>query len=198
MFITDRLHLRGFELSDARHILDLWNNADVLPTISNEYIVPQGPKFMDKVAASVDDAVMFLTIETRERGGGSSSSDTIHDLKQAVDTEVGQFVGTTSITMSHPKNRDGIFAIMLEPKFWGRGYGEEVTRFVVDYCFHTLGLHRVSLMVFNGNKRAVNLYKKVGFVEEGRKRKVNWIDGHWEDMIYMGILEEEWKRMNED
>ncbi|KAJ3918241.1 acyl-CoA N-acyltransferase [Lentinula edodes] len=182
MFITDRLHLRGFELSDARHILDLWNNADVLPTISNEYIVPQGPKFMDKVAASVDDAVI----------------DTIHDLKQAVDTEVGQFVGTTSITMSHPKNRDGIFAIMLEPKFWGRGYGEEVTRFVVDYCFHTLGLHRVSLMVFNGNKRAVNLYKKVGFVEEGRKRKVNWIDGHWEDMIYMGILEEEWKRMNED
>jgi len=63
--------------------------------------------------------------------------------------------------MSHPKNRDGIFGIMLEPKFWGRGYGEEVTRFVVDYCFHSLGLHRVSLGVFDGNERAKKLYEKV-------------------------------------
>lgn len=32
-----------------------------------------------------------------------------------------------------------------------------------------------------------------GFVEEGRKREVNWIDGHWEDNIAMGILFEEWE-----
>ncbi|KAF9050901.1 acyl-CoA N-acyltransferase, partial [Rhodocollybia butyracea] len=102
------------------------------------------------------------------------------------------FVGTTSITMTHPKNRDGIFTIMLSPKFWGRGYGEEVTRWVVDYAFRSLGLHRVSLGVFDGNERAKKMYQKVGFVEEGRKRKVNWINGHWEDNVLMGILQEEW------
>ncbi|KAJ3788220.1 acyl-CoA N-acyltransferase [Lentinula aff. detonsa] len=172
MFTTERLYLRGFESSDARQILDMWNNVDVQSTISNEYIVPRGSKFMDKIAASAEDAVI---------------------QEEQTRTEGGQFVGTTSITMGHPKNRDGIFGIKIEPKFWGLGYGEEVTRFVVDYCFHSLGLHRVSLLVFSGNDRAVNLYKKVGFVEEGRKRKVNWIDGQWEDMIYMGILKEEWK-----
>lgn len=31
-----------------------------------------------------------------------------------------------------------------------------------------------------------------GLVEEGRKRKANWIDGKWEDIVFMGILEEEW------
>lgn len=96
---------------------------------------------MDKLVSMVDEAVLFLVIETRG--------------------EDVQLVGTTSIVMSHPKNRDGIFGIMLEPQFWGKGYGEEVTRFVVDYCFHSLGLHRVSLSVFDGNVRAKKLYKKV-------------------------------------
>lgn len=105
MFTTDRLHLRGFEPSDARRIFNLWNNSDVQRTISNEYIVPRGPKYMDKLAAMVDEAVLFLVIETRSE-----------------EEDGGQFVGTTSIAMSHPKNRDGIFGIMLEPKFWGRGY----------------------------------------------------------------------------
>jgi len=31
-----------------------------------------------------------------------------------------------------------------------------------------------------------------GFLEEGRKRGGNWAEGHWEDIIYMGVLEEEW------
>lgn len=31
-----------------------------------------------------------------------------------------------------------------------------------------------------------------GFVEEGRRRKSNWINGAWQDSIYMGLLEEEW------
>lgn len=29
-------------------------------------------------------------------------------------------------------------------------------------------------------------------MEEGRKRKANWVDGKWEDIIFMAILEEEW------
>jgi hypothetical protein len=32
-----------------------------------------------------------------------------------------------------------------------------------------------------------------GFVEEGRKRRVNWVDGKWQDSIIMGILEDEWR-----
>ncbi|KAF9065477.1 hypothetical protein BDP27DRAFT_1331939 [Rhodocollybia butyracea] len=107
-----------------------------------------------------EEAVMFLIIETRA------------SLKN--DVEGGEFVGTTSIMMTHPKNRDGIFGIMLEPKFWG----EDTEK---------------NLGVFNGNERAKRLYQKMGFIEEGRKRKVNWIDGHWEDHISMGILQEEWE-----
>jgi RimJ/RimL family protein N-acetyltransferase len=144
MFTTDRLRLRGFEISDARSVFDLRNNPSILPTMSNEYVVPRGPKFMEKIAAKAEEAVMYLILETKG------------------DECIGpEFVGTTSITMTHPKNRDGIFTIMLSPKFWGQGYGEEVTRWVVDYGFRSLGLHRVSLTVYDGNERAKRVYRKV-------------------------------------
>ncbi|KAF9062317.1 acyl-CoA N-acyltransferase [Rhodocollybia butyracea] len=165
MFITDRLRLRGFELSDARNVFDFRNNPSIQPTMSNEYVVPRGPKFMEKIAAKAEEAVMYLMIETK--GKDSDSEGHSDGGNRGDELDVPEFVGTTSITMTHPKNRDGIFTIMLSPKFWGQGYGEEVTRWVVDY---------------HGS----------GFVEEGRKRKVNWADGHWEDNVLMGILEEEW------
>jgi len=38
-----------------------------------------------------------------------------------------------------------------------------------------------------------NIYHTRGFVEEGRRRKSNWVDGRWTDIIYMGILEDEWE-----
>ena len=31
-----------------------------------------------------------------------------------------------------------------------------------------------------------------GFVQEGRQRKVNWVEGAWKDIIQMGILVEDW------
>jgi L-amino acid N-acyltransferase YncA len=36
-----------------------------------------------------------------------------------------------------------------------------------------------------------------GFKEEGRRRKANWQSGKWEDIIYMGILEEEYFSLSE-
>jgi RimJ/RimL family protein N-acetyltransferase len=38
----------------------------------------------------------------------------------------------------------------------------------------------------------LNGYTCSGFVEEGGKRKANWVDGHWADNVLMEILQEEW------
>jgi len=80
---------------------------------------------------------------------------------------------------------------MLDRAFWGKGYGSEVMSFVVDYAFNALNLHRISLGVFSGNKRATKLR---GFVEEGVLRKATWIDGERRDVHLMGMLQEDWAR----
>jgi RimJ/RimL family protein N-acetyltransferase len=60
-----------------------------------------------------------------------------------------------------------------------------------------LNLYRVSLDVFAYNLRAIRCYEKAGFVVEGRARQFLNRDGRRWDLIYMGILGEEWGRQQE-
>ena len=53
-------------------------------------------------------------------------------------------------------------------------------------------MNRVTLNVFEYNPRAIRSYEKSGFQHEGRVRGGLLKDGQRWDMIYMGILREEW------
>jgi len=41
----------------------------------------------------------------------------------------------------------------------------------------------------------VHLYKRMGFVEEGRIRESVWLDRKWYDEVHLGILESEWEAL---
>jgi RimJ/RimL family protein N-acetyltransferase len=78
-----------------------------------------------------------------------------------------------------------------DPAYQGHGYGREVIGLLLDYGFRLLNLSRIWLMTTSGNERALRCYRACGFVEEGRLRRHAWINGAYEDVIYMGILREE-------
>jgi len=77
---------------------------------------------------------------------------------------------------------------------WGKGYGTDAMKIILRYAFIELNLHRVSLDVFEYNPRGVRSYEKAGFVVEGRQRGVILREGRRWDMIFMGILREEWEQ----
>ncbi len=79
-------------------------------------------------------------------------------------------------------------------EYWGRGYGTDAMRVILRFAFMELNLHRVSLDVFEYNPRAIRSYEKAGFKVEGRVRQALNRDGRRWDMIFMGILREEWER----
>jgi RimJ/RimL family protein N-acetyltransferase len=79
-----------------------------------------------------------------------------------------------------------------EREFWDKGYGTDAMQILLRFAFDELNLHRVSLTVFEYNPRAIRSYEKAGFVYEGRERKFLDRDGKRWDMLYMGILREEW------
>ena len=64
------------------------------------------------------------------------------------------------------------------------------------YAFTELNLRRVSLDVFEFNERAVRSYEKVGFHMEGRQRQAIIREGRRWDMLFMGILREEWIKIH--
>lgn len=75
--------------------------------------------------------------------------------------ETHEYVGWLTLRDEDAKNRNGDIAITIKQDAWGKGYGTEAMKFVVDYAFRALNLHRVSLGVFDTNGRAQNLYKKL-------------------------------------
>lgn len=76
--------------------------------------------------------------------------------------------------------------------YWGKGYGTDATKVLLDYGFRLRNLHKIYLTVLGNNARAIRSYQKCGFVEEGRWRKHVWNDGFYTDLVCMGILREDY------
>ena len=84
-----------------------------------------------------------------------------------------------------------------DPADWGKGYGSDAMNIILRYAFHELNLRRVALNTFEYNPRGIRSYEKVGFVHEGRMRGYLNREGRRWDLIFMGILREEWEARNQ-
>ena len=70
----------------------------------------------------------------------------------------------------------------------GRGVGTALVDAAVEWA-RDRGLHKLSLSVFPHNAAAIALYRKLGFVEEGRRvKQVRRQSGELWDLIDMGLL----------
>jgi RimJ/RimL family protein N-acetyltransferase len=78
--------------------------------------------------------------------------------------------------------------------YWGKGYGRDAIRLLVDYGFRLLNLRRIWLEVHGGNERGLRCYRAVGFVEEGRQREHNWVGGQYQDNVLMGLMRSDWNQ----
>jgi RimJ/RimL family protein N-acetyltransferase len=81
---------------------------------------------------------------------------------------------------------------------WNKGYGTDAMRIILRYAFTELNLYRVSLDVFEYNPRAIRSYEKAGFKIEGRAREFLHRNGRRWDLIFMGILREEWQALTKE
>ncbi len=106
----------------------------------------------------------------------------------------GRLVGSCAFSQVDGDNGSAMYHITIgEKDVWGRGYGTEATRLMLDHAFGTLGLHRVALTVFEFNERAIRAYRRCGFVVEGRARESIWRDGRWWDELAMSVIVSEWQ-----
>lgn len=77
----------------------------------------------------------------------------------------------------------------IHPNYNGRGFGEKMLREALDLAKQS-NFKRVELSVGTANERAINLYKKVGFEEEGVLRKFTYLksEGRFIDEMLMSFL----------
>ena len=74
----------------------------------------------------------------------------------------------------------------------GSGIGSESLLGLLKYLFEERGLQRVTLDYYTGNTRARDLYRKLGFVDEGIARNATCKDGKYYDLNLMSILRDEY------
>jgi RimJ/RimL family protein N-acetyltransferase len=84
----------------------------------------------------------------------------------------------------------GIF--IGEPEEWGKGYGTDAVRAVVDFGFAELRLERIWLEVGTENRRAMRAYENAGFTHEATLRHDQYEGGRFTDGHIMSILRHEW------
>jgi RimJ/RimL family protein N-acetyltransferase len=104
-------------------------------------------------------------------------------------TDTGAFLGEAVLNQFEPANAAANFRIALcGPTSFGKGFGTAATMTAVRHGFSQVGLHRISLEVFDFNARAHRSYVKAGFVQEGVKRDAHHDESGWHDVIVMAVL----------
>ncbi len=100
-----------------------------------------------------------------------------------------QPIGTIYLRDINQKDSKAEFGVFIgEKKFLGKGYGTEATEIILKYAFGELKLHKVMLRVLALNKRAIECYKKVGFVEEGYFKDEIKTQNEYQDIIFMAAF----------
>ncbi|MDI9459477.1 MAG: GNAT family protein, partial [Bacillota bacterium] len=85
-----------------------------------------------------------------------------------------------------------------DEEYQNKGFGTDAMKILIRLCFNQLNLYKVGLNVLSYNERALKVYRRLGFKEEGRLRQERFVDGAYHDLIIMGLLREEWAQLEKE
>lgn len=105
-----------------------------------------------------------------------------------------EFIGMTELAGIQWSHGNSWVGLAIAPAFQNQGYGRETMELILRFAFHELNLHRIQLMVFGYNERAIKLYEKLGFQREGTYREFLKRDGQYFDVHLYGLLASEWEK----
>lgn len=130
-----------------------------------------------------------LAQEERYLEAHNERSDAIQLLVEADGERVG-------VVEFDPIDREaGVadLAIWIHPDHQGRGYAREAVALMCSYAFDELRLHKVTADAYATNEASRGLFESMGFTQEGVGREDAFFDGRYQDSVYYGLLEDEWR-----
>jgi RimJ/RimL family protein N-acetyltransferase len=83
-------------------------------------------------------------------------------------------------------NHAGSMGMGIREKFTNQGIGTKLIEFLINWAKKQKSIEKICLGVVSVNERAIKVYKRMGFVEEGRQRnQIKYEDGSYGDDILM-------------
>lgn len=100
-------------------------------------------------------------------------------------------IGYFRLSNYSKENKNIYIGADIAPEYRGKGYAKPAYIQFMDLIFQYYDLNKISLEVLHTNVVAINLYKSLGFIQEGIKREEILKNGVWIDSIIMSILKSE-------
>jgi ribosomal protein S18 acetylase RimI-like enzyme len=138
-------------------------------------------------------AVVFAAV-AEERDGIATEPPVDVEARAASWTLDGTLVAVAgaelvgSVHVDESRHGFGEIGMAVTREWRGRGVGSALLTAAIEWA-RERGLHKLSLSVFAHNAAAIALYRKFGFVEEGRRvKQYRRASGELWDAIEMGLL----------
>jgi RimJ/RimL family protein N-acetyltransferase len=138
-------------------------------------------------------AVLFAAV-AEERDGIATEPPVDLEVRAASWTLEGSLVAVAggelvgSIHVEPSRLGFGEIGMLVAREWRGRGVGSSLLAASIEWA-REQGLHKLSLGVFPHNAAAIALYRKFGFVDEGRRLKhIRRTSGELWDVVEMGLL----------
>ncbi|AEH34778.1 spermidine N1-acetyltransferase [Vibrio anguillarum] len=165
--MNNQLSLRALERGDLRFIHDLNNNRNIM-----SYWFEEPYESFDELEELYnkhihDNAERRFVVENRDK----------------------ELIGLVELIEIDYIHRSGEFQIIITPEHQGKGFAQTLINKALDYSFTILNLHKIYLHVSTENEKAIHLYQKAGFVEEGHLVEEFFINGQYRDVKRMYILQ---------
>ena len=171
----ERIVLREFRQEDISGIRSWVNDADTVRCMGGAFQRPQTWEESESYLSNI-------------LNGGAGGVNLV-----IADREKKRYLGQCALTRVDQTARCAELAIVMAPDSARQGYGREAIGLLLDFGFRQMNLNRVYLRVYAENDRAVRCYRACGFREEGRLREHVYFDGHYGDVLEMGILRREFE-----
>lgn len=158
-----RILLRAAELEDAAAVAALYVDSSVFGAVL-QLPYPRETYWRDRLA--------------------SGDPDNLNLLALIGDEIVGH--GYLGRPQPHARRRHvGAIGIAVSPAHQRRGIGDALMTALIERAERWMQMTRLELEVYVDNAAAIGLYRKHGFIEEGRMRAYAFRDGEYVDALGM-------------
>lgn len=123
---------------------------------------------------------------TADEAGAASQSTQPVDMSPS-----GHVIGIGEVRRQSSTQAEIAYAVHVD--LWGRGYGSQLARELVDWAFASFaGLERVQATCDPRNGASEGVLRRAGMQYEGLMRHTMQVRGDWRDSMLFSILRPEW------
>ncbi len=114
-----------------------------------------------------------------------------NNFRFQIENLAGKLVGTINVHSCNLRCGTFMYGVAILPAHQRQGYATEAMGLVLRYYFNERRYQKVNAEVYSFNRPSIALHERLGFMLEGRLRRMVYSAGTFHDSLNFGMTSEE-------